>query len=223
MQAIGGNDVRFWRVRSPGPPYGSHTLYDECNMKPLRLRSAGIALLTGLLTIVPQHINAQTPSPAPDGSHDFDFEIGTWRTTLRRLVSPLSGSSTWVRYEGTTVVRPLLDGRFNTAELRVAGTSGEIVGVALRLYDPAARQWSLNYATARGGTLTAPVFGGFRDGRGEFYGTDTMNGRLILVRFIISDITATSAHFEQAYSADGGRTWEVNWIADDTKVPDSSR
>ena len=105
----------------------------------------------------------------------------------------------------------------------MAGTSGEIVGVALRLYDPAARQWSLNYATARGGTLTAPVFGSFRDGRGEFYGTDTMNGRLILVRFVISDITATSAHFEQAYSADGGRTWEVNWIADDTKVPDSTR
>ena len=184
---------------------------------------ARIAILAGLLAWSPFRISAQTPIAAPDGAHDFDFETGTWRTTLRRLLSPLSGSTTWARYEGTTVVRPLLDGRFNTAELRVTGPSGEIVGVALRLYDPTARQWSLNYATARGGTLTAPVFGGFRDGRGEFYGTDTMNGRLILVRFIISDITATSVHFEQAYSADGGRTWEVNWIADDAKVPDGTR
>lgn len=192
-------------------------------MKPLNFWSARIAMLAGLLVIVPSRGHAQTPATAPDGAHDFDFEIGTWRTTLRRLLSPLSGSGTWVRYEGTTVVRPLLDGRFNTAELRVTGTSGEIVGVALRLYDPTARQWSLNYATARGGTLTAPVFGSFRDGRGEFYGTDTVNGRVVLVRFIISDITATSVHFEQAYSADGGRTWEVNWIADDAKVPDAAR
>ncbi|HEX7919012.1 MAG TPA: hypothetical protein VF454_06370, partial [Gemmatimonadales bacterium] len=169
----------------------------------LRCRwSARIVLLAGLLAIAPSGIAAQTPAPAPDGAHDFDFELGTWRTTLRRLASPLSGSTTWIPYEGTTVVRPLLDGRFNTAELRVSGTSGQIVGVALRLYDPAARQWSLNYATARGGTLTAPVFGSFRDGRGEFYGTDTIEGRLILVRFVISGITATSCHFEQAYSAD---------------------
>ena len=184
---------------------------------------ARLAILAGLLAASPARVDAQTPPAARDGARDFDFELGTWRTTLRRLLSPLSGSSTWVRYEGTTVVRPLLDGRFNTAELRVAGPSGEIVGVALRLYDPTARQWSLNYATARGGTLTAPVYGGFRDGRGEFYGTDTLDGRLILVRFIISDITATSCHFEQAYSADGGRTWEVNWIADDAKVPEVAR
>ena len=189
----------------------------------MKLLRTWLAILAILLVAAPLRLAAQTPPTTPDGARDFDFEYGTWRTTLRRLLSPLSGSTTWVRYEGTTVVRPLLDGRFNTAELRVAGAPGEIVGVALRLYDPAARQWSLNYATARGGTLTAPVYGGFRGGRGEFYGTDTIDGRLILVRFIISDITATSCHFEQAYSADGGRTWEVNWIADDVKVPDAPR
>lgn len=178
-----------------------------------------VALLSLTLTTTAV---AQTPPVAPrDGAHDFDFESGNWHTTLRRLVAPLTGSTAWARYEGTTVVKPLLDGRFNTAELKVTGvggTTGRIEGVALRLYDPAAKQWSLNYATAGGGTLTAPVYGSFRDGRGEFYGTDVVDGRVILVRFVISDITPTSCHFEQAYSADGGRTWEINWIADDTKV-----
>jgi hypothetical protein len=110
------------------------------------------------------------------------------------------------------------DGRANLLELVVEGEKGRIEGVSLRLYNPDARQWSLNFANRRMGVLTAPVFGEFRNGRGEFYGLDTLNERAILVRFIITRVSADSYHFEQAFSDDGGKTWEVNWIADDTRI-----
>lgn len=162
--------------------------------------------------------NAPLPEARRDGQHDFDFEIGTWRTQLKRLVDPLSGSKTWVEYEGTTVVRKILGGRANLVELDVQGPAGRIEGLSLRLYDPQARQWSLNFSNIKTGTLSPPSIGSFSNGRGEFYSKETLDGREILVRFVISDITATSCHFEQAYSADGGKTWEINWIATDTRV-----
>lgn len=153
-----------------------------------------------------------------DGQRDFDFEIGTWKTQLKRRLKPLTGSTSWVEYEGTTVVKQLLGGRANTAELLVAGPAGRIEGVSLRLYNPRTKQWSLNYASTADGAMTPPVIGGFGGGRGTFYADDTLGDRPIRVRFVISDITANSAHFEQAFSADGGKTWEVNWIATDARV-----
>lgn len=155
---------------------------------------------------------------AQDGQRDFDFEIGTWKTQLKRRLKPLTGSTSWVEYEGTTVVKPLLGGRANTAELMVEGPAGRIEGVSLRLYNPQTRQWSLNYASVADGAMTPPMIGAFEGGRGTFYADDTLGDRPIRVRFVISDITANSAHFEQAFSADGGKTWEVNWIATDTRV-----
>lgn len=153
------------------------------------------------------------------GPQDFDFEIGRWKTQLRRLTNPLSGQpAKWVEYEGTTLVTKVWDGRANLVELDVKGTAGHIEGLSLRLFNPETRQWSLNFANARSGTLTPPTLGGFHDGRGEFYALDTFDGRDILVRFVISDVKPDSARFEQAFSADGGKTWEVNWIAVDTRV-----
>ncbi len=134
----------------------------------------------------------------------------------------MSGSSTWVEYTGTTTVRKVWDGRANLVELDVKGPSGRIEGLSLRLYNPQSRQWSLNFSNSAGGTLSAPVVGEFKNGRGEFYGQETFNGRMIFVRFVISDITPTSCRFEQAFSDDGGKTWEVNWIAVDTRVKDES-
>ena len=154
-----------------------------------------------------------------DGQHDFDFEIGTWKTHLKRLLHPLSGSSTWVEYDGTSVVRSVLDGRANLVELRVEGTAGRIEGMSLRLYNPESKQWSLNFVNAAAGTLSTPTVGEFKGGRGEFFDQETLNGRAILVRFVISDITRDSCRFEQSFSADGGKTWEVNWIATDTRTP----
>ena len=155
-----------------------------------------------------------------DGQHDFDFEIGTWKTHLRRRLRPLTGSNAWVEYEGTSVVRKVLDGKANLVELVVDGPAGHIEGVSLRLYNPQSGQWSLNFANANDGTLTTPSIGEFKNGRGEFFNRDTLNGRSILVRFVISDITPKSCRFEQSFSDDGGKTWEVNWIATDTRVKD---
>jgi hypothetical protein len=153
-----------------------------------------------------------------DGQHDFDFEIGTWKTHLRRLQRPLSGSTTWLEYEGTTVVRKVLDGRANLVELKVDGPAGRIEGLSLRLYDPQSRQWSLNFANIKDGKLVTPSIGGFKNGRGEFYNEDTYNGRAIVVRFVITKIAQDQYRFEQSFSDDGGKTWEVNWIAIDTRV-----
>jgi len=155
-----------------------------------------------------------------DGQHDFDFEIGKWKTHLRRLQRPLSGSTTWVEYEGTTIVRKVWNGRANLVELDVNGPAGHIEALSLRLYNPESRQWSLNFANSKGGTLGQPTIGEFKNGRGEFFDQETFNGRAILVRFVISDITPNSCRFEQAFSDDGGKTWEVNWIATDTRVAD---
>jgi hypothetical protein len=155
-----------------------------------------------------------------NGQHDFDFEIGTWKTHLRRLLRPLTGSNDWVEYQGTSVVRKVLNGKANLVELSVDGPAGHIEGVSLRLYNPQTRQWSLNFANANDGTLTTPSVGEFKNGRGEFFNKDTLNGRAILVRFVISEITPLSCRFEQSFSDDGGKTWEANWIATDTRTKD---
>jgi hypothetical protein len=179
------------------------------------------ALLVSLLVVLVISGTAQTQetSTSPrDGQHDFDFEIGTWKSHLKRRLRPLTGSNEWVEYNGTSVVSKVMGDRANLVELDVSGPAGRIEGLSLRLYNPDARQWSLNFSNIRTGTLSAPVIGEFKNGRGEFYGSDTLNGRAILVRFVIHDVTRRSAKFEQAFSADGGKTWEVNWIATDTLV-----
>ena len=162
--------------------------------------------------------NLQQAPNQRDGQKDFDFEIGTWKTHLRRLLRPLTGSTTWVEYEGTTVVRKVWNGRANLVELNVEGPAGHLEGLSLRLYNPQTRQWSLNFANINSGTLAQPMIGEFKNGRGEFYDQETLDGRAIYVRFVISDITPNSCRFEQAFSNDGGKTWEVNWIATDTRM-----
>jgi hypothetical protein len=170
----------------------------------------------------PSGTSQQSISAARDGQHDFDFEIGSWKTHLRRLIHPLTGSTIWAEYDGTTVVRKVWNGRANLVELEVAGPAGHIQGLSLRLYNPQSRQWSLNFANSNGGSLSTPTIGEFKNGRGEFYDQETLDGRAIFVRFVISDITENSCHFEQAFSDNGGKTWEVNWVATDTRMADES-
>jgi hypothetical protein len=197
------------------------------------LKRISTFVLAGILVVIvqPLHGLAQQTSEASknslqrterDGQHDFDFEIGTWKTHLRRLVHPLTGSTTWVEYEGTSVVRKIWNGRANLVELEADGPGGHFEGLNLRLYNPESHQWSLNFANSNSGTLSQPTIGEFKSGRGEFFDQETVNGRAIFVRFVISDITPNSCRFEQAFSEDGGNTWEVNWIATDTRVQDES-
>jgi hypothetical protein len=185
-------------------------------------------IFVALLSAIPQAFSLNGhPAPQQDnaereGQHDFDFEIGTWKTHVSRLKSPLSGSKTWVEYEGTTVVRKIWHGRANLAELEADGPAGHLEVLSLRLYDPHAHQWSLNAASSRSGTLGVPTVGEFKNARGEFFDTEPFNGKSILVRNVWSDITPNSCRFEQSFSPDGGKTWEVNWIATDTRMRDES-
>jgi len=183
------------------------------------MRILNVLFVAFLIILTAGHANSQGNMSQSDGQHDFDFEIGTWKTHLRRLVHPLSGSTEWVEYDGTSVVTKVLDGRANLVELKVAGRAGRIEGLSLRLYNPQAHQWTLNFANIGNGQLTPAAIGEFKNGRGEFYNQDTLNGRSIFVRFVISDITPKSCRFEQSFSGDGGKTWEVNWIAVDTRLP----
>ena len=143
--------------------------------------------------------------------------------------APLPGSTSWVDYVGVTTVSKVWGGRANLVELTADGAAGHFEGLSLRLYNPESRQWSLNFANSRSGTLSTPTIGEFRDGHGKFYNQETLDGRAILVRFVISDVTPNSCfvistttpnvcRFEQAFSDDGGTTWEVNWVAIDTRL-----
>lgn len=185
-----------------------------------RARRRLLAMAVLALAALPPAVAAQ-PAAAPavaDRSHDFDFEFGAWTTKLQRRLRPLTGSNEWVTYEGRSVVHPLWGGGANVGELDVAGPAGRIEGLTLRLYNPQTGQWSIRFANRRDGDLGLPMIGGFKDGRGEFYNQELFGGRAIFVRFIFSDITPRSFRLEQAFSDDGGKTWEANWISTFEKV-----
>ncbi len=169
-------------------------------------------------------VQTTAPPGGRDGSHDFDFTLGTWHTHIKRLQHPLSGSATWYEVDGTVTIRPIWDGNgSDIEELELDSPNGHVEGLTLRLYDPQARQWNLSWSNASDGTLGQPLIGEFaaKDGRGEFVDQETYNGRTILVRQVYSDITATAHHFEQAFSDDGGKTWEPNWVATLTRIEGS--
>ena len=153
------------------------------------------------------------PQQIRDGQHDFDFHFGTWKTHIMRLAHPLSGSNTWIELNGTVKVRKVWDGRANMEELEAGNATTHFKGMTLFLYNPKAHQWSQAFVNMDDGTLNPPLIGEFKNGRGELFDQETYNGRTILVRFVWSDITPDSHHVEQAFSDDGGKTWEPNFIA----------
>ena len=153
-----------------------------------------------------------------DGAHDFDWDIGSWKVHMRRLLHPLTGSSTWVEYNGTDVVRKVWNGRANLGEVELDGPSGHLELLTLRLYNPEAHQWSMNITSSASGTLGPPAIGEFRDGHGHFYDQEQYSGRTIWVRFDVSQTGADSCRFEQAFSLDGGKSWEVNLVVTETLI-----
>ena len=194
-------------------------------MRNLTSRLQTQLLLCSVFLLLPLPLLAQSDSGTPktsgqqqDGQHDFDFEFGEWKVHLSRRLRPLTGSTTWVEYNGTSVVRRVWNGGANLGELAVSGPAGRIEGLSLRTYNPQSHQWNISWSNRAQGTVDPPMIGGFKNGRGEFYNQELFNGRAIFVRFIFSDITANTFRFEQAFSADGGKTWEANWIATFSRV-----
>jgi hypothetical protein len=166
---------------------------------------------------------AQSASVAPqgaahDGQHDFDPLLGSWSYRLRRRTHPLTGSTSWVDLTGTGSCYRLWDGRAQLDTFLANGPSGRIEGLTLRLYNPKTRQWRLYWANSKDGVVVPPQIGQFADGHGEFYAQDTLNDKSILVKFDWTALTSESPHFEQSFSQDGGKTWEVNWVTDQTRI-----
>jgi len=177
-------------------------------------------LLTGVTRMVVADEAAAKPAAVTDHVHDFDVFFGSWHSRQHRLKARLVGSKEWEDFEGTQVVRPLLNGRGNMTENTFTMPDGSVhTGVALRAFDPATRRWSIWWLDGNNPTkIDVPVVGSFENGVGTFYSDDTFDGKPIKVRFLWSHITPTTLQWEQAFSADGGRTWETNWIAYLTKT-----
>ncbi|KUL44210.1 MULTISPECIES: hypothetical protein [Streptomyces violaceusniger group] len=148
-----------------------------------------------------------------DNSTGFGFFTGTYDVVNRRrkdFLDPTEGADRWEEFPGLTRASAHFDGRANFDEIEFP-TKG-FAGLTLRLYDPAADAWSLYWASKRTGTLFPPVTGRFEpDGTGVFHGDDEHLGRGVKVRFVWSEVTETTAHWEQAFSVDEGRTWITNW------------
>lgn len=156
---------------------------------------------------------ADSPVPAaPVAQHAFDWQFGTWKIRMSRLLHPLSGSTARDRLVGTVDVQKIWNGRANYALIDAGGRSGDVHILALRLYLPQSRQWSLSFTTRGSADLSVPMYGTFKDGRGEFYDQEFYKGRAILDRFVFYDIGSGRARDEEAFSDDGGKTWETTWI-----------
>jgi hypothetical protein len=153
-----------------------------------------------------------------DGQHDFDFNFGTWKTHIKRIQDPFSGTGQYTELNGTVTVRKVWEGRAQLEEIEADGPNGHWEGMTLFLYNPEARQWSQSFAASKNGVLNPPLIGAFKDGRGELFASDTYKDRSILVRGVWSEIKPDSHHFEESYSNDGGKTWAPAFIAELTRL-----
>lgn len=163
---------------------------------------------------------ANTQPHAQDGRVDFDFEMGRWQVRHRRLTELLKGSNAWEEFEGISVARKVLGGLGLIDEISNQRASGPFQGMTLHLFDPQTHQWSIYAANSIQGNLSTPMIGRFAQGRGAFYAYEPIDGRHMYTRFLWLDITPTFYRWEQAFSVDGGSTWETNWIQDHIRLPE---
>jgi hypothetical protein len=186
--------------------------------------AAAAALAATVGIVVPSSASQDNPQRIEkadeSGLHDFDFIVGEWRVQHRRLKERLANSREWVEFDGTSRNWPLMDGWGNVDENLINLPGDTYRGVSLRAYDPKTGQWAIWWVDSRSphGALDPPVKGKFVNGVGTFYSDDTLRGKPIRVRYVWSKITPTSAHWEQAFSPDGGKTWEVNWTMEFQRV-----
>jgi hypothetical protein len=155
----------------------------------------------------------QSVIPERNGQHDFDFNIGTWKTRIMYLEHPLTGSTSWQELDGTVVVQKIWDGRGQIEKFSRDDSPTQFETLLLRVYDPRSHEWSFIFANSAGSVLCAHMTGEFKDGQGEFIDREPFNGKIILARTRWTEITANSLRYEIAFSDDEGKTWEPNFIA----------
>ena len=158
-------------------------------------------------------------SSLPRAAHDFDFLIGTWTSRQRRLRQRLQGCTDWETFTASSTVQPLPGGVGNVDALSAESWRPGWVGLSLRIFNPLTQLWSIHWVTNDGGGIDAgsgqllpPVVGRFQGHEGLFEGDDQLDGQPIRVQFRWQRLGPDAARWEQAFSADGGRTWEVNWV-----------
>ena len=161
---------------------------------------------------MPQDNQAET------GAHDFDFFVGNWTVRHRQLRNRLAGDTEWVEFTGTCSMRKFLNGLGNLDECDIRSPRGAYHGATLRLYNPAAGTWSIYWLDSRNPGIDTPMVGRFENGIGHFYADEPFEGRPIKVRFIWTPVSDTECRWEQAFSADGGASWETNWFTDFTRA-----
>ena len=158
-------------------------------------------------------MNSSTAQSRTSGENDFDFFIGAWQVSHRRLNARLAGCDEWATFSGTTVTQHILGGMGNIDDNVIDFPGGVYRAVTLRTFNPTTMQWSIWWLDGRRPSqLDTPVTGRFIDGVGTFYADDTFNGQPIRVRFLWQKSSADGPRWEQAFSADGGVSWETNWI-----------
>ncbi|MEI9887710.1 MAG: hypothetical protein WDN08_14650 [Rhizomicrobium sp.] len=155
-----------------------------------------------------------------DPVHDFDFFFGAWKVRHRYLTARLAGCSEWIEFGGTCTVRPTMNGAGNTDDNVIDKPDGTYRAMTVRTYDPKTRRWAIWWFDGRTphGAVDPPMIGAFQGGVGTFLADDTFQGRTIKVRFLWSGITQTACCWEQAFSQDGGASWETNWIMEKTRT-----
>jgi len=153
-----------------------------------------------------------------DHAHDWDWLVGRWNVRHRRLKARLAGSREWEEFTGSSIVWLTMAGLGTVDDNVIDLPGGAYRAVGIRSFDVKTALWSIWWLDGRNPTIDPPVRGGFKDGIGLFTGDDTFNGRPIVVRFRWTAITPTSAHWEQAFSPDGGKTWETNWVMEFTRA-----
>jgi len=184
-----------------------------------------LSLATALMGLSAASLATQDKLPPRQGSdlsglHAFDLRAGCWTVRNHVLKDRLAGSHEWFDYESTQRLWITMGGYGNMDDNELRKPDGTYYGATVRTYDPKTGTWSIWWFDGRdpSGDLDPPVRGRFKDGVGSFYSDDTLRGKPIKVRFTWSKITATGAHWEQAFSGDGGKTWETNWMAEFSKT-----
>jgi len=186
----------------------------------LIVRIVLVVFLAAMASFANDKAKPEPSASVRDGQHDFDFWMGSWKVHNRRLLKPLTGSNAWVEFDGTTVARPVWGGLANMDEYEGDAPSGHIRGMTVRTYNTKTGDWSLYWANASLGEIAMPPTVGHFDGKGkgEFFDKEDYNGKPIVVRYTWTVIDNDHCRWEQAFSADDGKTWETNWTMENTRV-----